>query len=221
MITVHHLENSRSQRVVWLLEELSLQYEVVQYERDPQSASAPESLKAIHPLGKSPILCDGDLVVAESGAIIEYLLDTYDPDFQLRPFAGQALLDYRYWLHFAEGSLMPLLVMKLVLMKVPENPMPFFIKPIAKMLMTKIQENFILPRLAPQLSYIEARLQQHKWLAGDAFSAADIQMSFPLIASKSRVDLSAYPYILNYIKALEAQPGFINAVKKVGAFKTL
>lgn len=221
MIKVHHLENSRSLRIVWLLEELNLDYQVIHYQRDAQTAAAPESLKAIHPLGKAPILTDGELVVAESGAIIEYLLDRYDEDCQLRPFTGQALLDYRYWLHAAEGSLMPLLVMKLVLMRVPKNPMPFFIKPIAKMLMAKIQAKFIMPRLTPQYDYIEAYLAQHKWLAGEAFSAADIQMSFPLIASQSRVDLTSYPNIIRYIKTLQEQPGYINAVAKVGAFQPL
>ncbi|GAB3486195.1 glutathione S-transferase family protein [Marinomonas epiphytica] len=220
MIKVHHLENSRSQRILWLLEELRLDYEVLSYQRG-ENASAPESLKAIHPLGKSPILTDGELVVAESGAIIEYLLDAYDEESRLRPFIGQDLLDYRYWLHFAEGSLMPLLVMKLVLAKVPDNPMPFFIKPVARTLMAKIQAKFIMPRLTPQLAFIEERLQQKQWFAGSAFSAADIQMSFPLLAARSRLDLSAYPSITSYLNKLEELPSFQLAIEKGGEFRTL
>ncbi len=214
MLTVHHLEKSRSQRVLWLLEELGVEYTIVEYKRDPVTFSGPASLKAIHPLGKSPVITDGDITIAETGAIIEYLLDQYDTENRLRPTSGQALLDYRYWLHFAEGSLMPLLVMKLVLMKVPENPMPFFIKPIAKMLMGKIQENFIAPRLEPQLSFIESTLSDRTWLAGDALSGADIQMSFPLIAASGRVDLTNYPNIGRYIKQIEQQTAYQKIVDK-------
>ena len=214
MLTVHHLEKSRSQRILWLLEELGVEYEIAEYKRDPITFSGPESLKAIHPLGKSPVITDGDLTIAETGAIIEYLLDQYDPENRLRPTSGQALLDYRYWLHFGEGSLMPLLVMKLVLMKVPENPMPFFIKPIAKKLMEKIQENFIAPRLEPQLSFIESTLSDRTWFAGDALSGADIQMSFPLIAASGRVDLSQYPNIGRYLKQIEQQAAYQKIVDK-------
>ncbi|MEO9274936.1 glutathione S-transferase [Marinomonas sp. 5E14-1] len=214
MIKVHHLERSRSQRVLWLLEELGVGYTIVEYKRDPITFSGPESLKAIHPLGKSPVITDGDITIAETGAIIEYLLDQYDTENRLRPTSGQALLDYRYWLHFAEGSLMPLLVMKLVLMKVPENPMPFFIKPIAKMLMGKIQENFIAPRLEPQLSFIEHTLSDRTWFVGDTLSGADIQMSFPLIVAGGRVDLTNYPNIGRYLKQIEQQSAYQKIVDR-------
>jgi glutathione S-transferase len=221
MITVHHLDNSRSQRILWLLEELGLDYEIVEYKRDPDSAAAPESLKKIHPLGKSPVITDGELTVAESGAIIEYLLDRYDTEKRLRPTDGQALLDYRYWLHFAEGSLMPLLVMKLVMMKVPKSPMPFFIKPIAKAITGKVQEKFILPRIKPQMLFIEKTLGEHTWFVGEELTAADIQMSFPLQASSTRMDLSEFPNIARFIKQVEAQPAYQKAVAKGGAFTTL
>ena len=208
MITVHNLEKSRSQRILWLLEELEVEYSVIEYKRDPFTSSGPESLKAIHPLGKSPVITDGDLTIAETGAIIEYLLDQYDTENRLRPTSGQALLDYRYWLHFGEGSLMPLLVMKLVLMKVPENPMPFFIKPIAKMLMGKIQDNFITPRLTPQLNFIEKTLGERTWFTGETISGADIQMCFPLQAASSRVGLSDYPNINRYLKQVSELPNY-------------
>lgn len=221
MITVHHLENSRSQRILWLLEELGLEYEIVEYKRDPETASGPESLKKVHPLGKSPVITDGDLTVAESGAIIEYLLDQYDTEKRLRPTDGKALLDYRYWLHFAEGSLMPLLVMKLVMMKVPKSPMPFFIKPIAKALTSKIQEKFIMPRINPQMQFIEKTLGEHTWFVGEELSAADIQMSFPLQASSTRMNLSEFPNIARFIKQVEAVPAYQQALAKGGAFTTL
>lgn len=221
MITLHHLNNSRSQRILWLLEELGLEYDIKEYQRDPITSAAPDALKAIHPLGKSPVITDGDLTVAESGAIIEYLLDNYDSQHRLRPSKGQDLLDYRYWLHFAEGSLMPLLVMKLVMMKMPTNPMPFFVKPIAKKLSEKVQEMFITPRLAPQMALIEITLADKTWLTGDELTAADIQMSFPLQASSNRMDLTAFPNIARYLKQIEAIPAYQKAVERGGVYNTL
>lgn len=221
MITLHHLNNSRSQRILWLLEELGLEYEIKEYTRDPITSSAPESLKAIHPLGKSPVITDGELTIAESGAIIEYLLDVYDSEKRLRPTAGQALLDYRYWLHFSEGSLMPLLVMKLVMMKMPKNPMPFFVKPIAKALSSKVQEMFITPRLAPQIELVEQTLANRTWLTGEELSAADIQMSFPLQAASTRMDLSSFPNIARYLKQIDALPAYQKAVERGGKLETL
>lgn len=221
MITVHHLENSRSQRILWLLEELQLDYDIVCYQRDPNTAAAPEALKKIHPLGKSPVITDEGKTIAESGAIIEYLLDQYDTQSRLRPTSGEALLDYRFWLHFAEGSLMPLLVMKLVMMKVPHNPMPFFAKPFAKGLSNKVQENFISPRLSTQLAFIETSLAQRPWFTGEHLSGADIQMSFPLMAASGRVNLATYPNIERFIKRVESQASYQAALTKGGTFKTL
>jgi len=221
MITVHHLESSRSQRILWMLEELGLEYKIIEYQRDPDTSAAPESLKDIHPLGKAPIITDGEVTVAESGAIIEYLLDQYDTEQHLKPSGGQALLDYRYWLHFAEGSLMPLLVMKLVMMKVAKSPMPFFVKPIAKALSNKIQQKFIAPRIKPQMAMIEETLASRTWFTGEHFTAADVQMSFPLQASSSRIDLSQYPNIGRYIRQVEAREGYQQAIKKGGPLSPL
>lgn len=221
MITVHHLENSRSQRILWLLEELGLEYNIIEYKRDPKTLSAPESLKQIHPLGKSPVIEDNETIVAESGAIIEYLLDQYDTESIFRPSSGRALQNYRYWLHFAEGSLMPLLVMKLVFKKISQNPMPFFVKPIAKSISDKVQINFIDPRLIPQLDLIDKALVSSMWLTGDELTGADIQMSFPLQAASTRTDMSRYTNISRFLDQVQARPGYQRALEKGGRFTTL
>ncbi|PXF29645.1 glutathione S-transferase [Pokkaliibacter plantistimulans] len=220
MIIVHHLENSRSLRILWLLEELGLDYDIRLYRRDPQTMAAPDSLKAIHPLGKAPIISDGELVIAESGAIIEYLLDRYD-DGRLRPGSGQPLLDYRYWLHFAEGSLMPLLVMKLIFTRMPENPMPFFVRPVARGMSSKVQEIFLTPRLLPQLALINDTLAQRPWFTGEQLSGADIQMSFPLQAASSRADLSDYPHIGRFLSRVSEQPAYQRALARGGKLTPL
>jgi glutathione S-transferase len=213
MIQVHHLESSRSYRIIWLLEELGLDYEVITYRRDP-SYAAPAALKQIHPLGKAPVLTDGNLTIAESGAIIEYLLDRYDSEHVWRPHGGQALLDYRYWLHFAEGSLMPLLVMRLVLGKVKERPMPFFARPIARKLISGIDQLFVQARLTPQLNLIESWLARHPWFAGETISGADIQMELALQLAARRTDLSGYPCIQAYLAKTAARPAHQLAQQK-------
>ncbi|WP_022982389.1 glutathione S-transferase, partial [Ideonella sp. B508-1] len=156
MITVHHLNNSRSQRILWLLEELGLPYEVRRYQRDPQTLLAPAALKAVHPLGKSPVITDGDITVAESGAIVEYLLETHGQG-RLRPPAGTPeARRFSYWLHFAEGSAMPPLLLKLVFQRIQTAPMPFFAKPIARGIAAKVLEGFVEPNLQAQLAYMKA-----------------------------------------------------------------
>lgn len=219
MITVHHLESSRSQRILWLLEELGLDYELKHYKRDPQTLLAPQALKEVHPLGKSPVLTDGDVTVAESGAIIEYLLETYGQG-QLKPVDEVNLRNYRYWLHYAEGSLMPLLVMKLVFSRIPQGPMPFFIRPIAKSIMAKVQEKFLEPQLSTHLRFVEDSLKGREWFAGK-FSAGDIQISFPLEAASARTDLASYPNIHAFIKRYQARPAYKQALEKGGKFEPL
>ncbi|MCH1926189.1 glutathione S-transferase [Shewanella sp. C32] len=206
MIKVHHLELSRSFRVIWLLEELGVEYEIITYRRDPKTYGAPAALKRVHPLGKSPVITDGEITVAESGAIIEYLLDKYDTEGQYRPTSGQALLDYRYWMHFAEGSMMPLLVLRLVLGKVKDRPMPFFVKPIARKLMDGIDQGFIMPRLQPQLELIDAWLKDHEWFAGDSISGADFQMELALRFAANRADVSGLEHITAYLEKVAARP---------------
>jgi glutathione S-transferase len=219
MITVHHLENSRSQRVLWLLEELGVPYEVKRYERDKATLLAPAALKKVHPLGKSPVITDGRVTVAESGAIIEYLLDEHG-DGRLRPAPGTTeRRRFTYWLHFAEGSAMPPLLMKLVFDKVRSAPMPFFIKPVARGIADKVMSSFVGPNIEQQLAFMEAELKTRPWFAGDAFSAADIQMSFPLEAAAARAGLDAgYPKLTAFLSRIHARPAYQRALEVGGPF---
>jgi glutathione S-transferase len=219
MITVHHLENSRSQRVLWLLEELGLPYEIEHYKRDPKTMLAPESLRQVHPLGKSPVLTDGEITVAESGAIIDYLIE-HHADGRLVPAAGSDdALRYRYWLHFAEGSAMPPLLFTLVCDKVKSSPMPFFVKPIARAIAGKVMDGFVTPNLVRQLDYMEAELKRHKWFAGNEFTAADVQMSFPLEAAAQRAGLDERrPKLMAFLKRIHARPGYQRALERGGPY---
>ena len=186
MITVHHLNNSRSQRVLWLLEELGVEYDVKRYERDPNTMLAPPALRAVHPLGKSPVISDGERTLAESGAIIEYLVERYG-NGRLLPAAGTPeRLRYTYWLHYAEGSAMPPLLIKLVFDRVETAPMPFFIRPVARAIAGRAKSTFIGPQIALHLDYMDGELGKSTWFAGNDFTAADIQMSFPLEAAPAR-----------------------------------
>jgi len=189
MITVHHLNNSRSQRILWLLEELGVPYEIRHYQRNSDTMRAPPELKSVHPLGKSPVVTDGDITVAETGAIIEYLLDTYG-EGRLRPAAGtEEWRRYNYWMHFAEGTLMPPLVMRLIFDRLAAAPMPWFARPIARGLVAKVRESYIDPANTSHFDYLEAELARSEWFAGAEFSAADVQMSFPLEAGSVRIGL--------------------------------
>ena len=219
MITVHHLENSRSQRVLWLLEELGLAYEVKRYARDPKTMLAPPELAAVHPLGKSPVITDGKVTVAESGAIVEYLLDTYGQG-RLRPPPGTAEgRQFTYWLHFAEGSAMPPLLMKLVFDKVRTAPVPFFIKPVVKAIADKVTKSFIAPNLQRQFDFMEAELAKRPWFAGAKFSAADIQMSFPIEAAAARAGLDASrPRLMDWLERIHARPAYRRALEVGGPY---
>lgn len=221
MITVHHLENSRSQRVLWLLEELGLQYRVKRYARDPKTRLAPDSLRKVHPLGKSPVITDGELAVAESGAIVEYLVESYGGASGLRPAAGTPeRLRYTYWLHYAEGSAMPPLLLGLVFRKMPESPMPFFVRPIVRGISAKAMSGFVEPQIERHLAFIEAELGRDEWFAGSDFSAADIQMSFPLEAAAGAGLLGErYPGIANFLARCAARPAYQRALKKGGPYE--
>ena len=221
MIVVHHLNNSRSQRILWLLEELGLPYEIKRYQRDAKTMLAPPELLKVHPLGKSPVITDGDVTVAESGAIIEYLLDTYGAASGLRPPAGTPeFRRYTYWLHFAEGSAMPPLVMKLVLLKVKTAPMPFFVKPIARAIADKVLASFVDPNLARQIAFMDDELRQGPWFVGAEFSAADVQMSFPVEAANQRAGLNraATPRLLDWLARVHARPAYQRALSRGGPY---
>ncbi|PKM04703.1 MAG: glutathione S-transferase [Gammaproteobacteria bacterium HGW-Gammaproteobacteria-6] len=219
MITVHHLNNSRSQRILWLLEELGLDYQVKRYERDPQTMLAPPELKAIHPLGKSPVITDGELVVAESGAIVEYLVETYGHG-RLAPAAGTPeRLKYRYWLHYSEGSAMLPLLMKLVFNRVETAPMPFFAKPFARGIAKQVKSNFIEPQIKQHLDYMEQELAATGWFAGDEISAADIQLSFPLEAAAARGGLDdKWPNLMSFLVRIHAREGYKRALERGGEY---
>jgi glutathione S-transferase len=219
VITVHHLNNSRSQRILWLLEELGLPYEIKRYARDPATLLAPPELRAVHPLGKSPVITDGAETVAESGAIIEYVLERYG-EGRLVPAPGTPeRLRYRYWLHFAEGSAMPPLLMKLVFDKVETAPLPFFVKPIARAISKNVKSVLITPNLERHLTYMEAALTASEWFAGGQFTAADIQMSFPVEASRGRGGLDASrPRLMRFLERIHGRPAYQRALEKGGPF---
>jgi glutathione S-transferase len=223
MITVHHLENSRSQRVLWLLEELGLAYEVKPYKRDPKTMLAPPELRQVHPLGKSPVVSEGAVTVAESGAIVEYLLDTHGRG-RLRPPPGTP--EQRrctYFLHFAEGSLMPPLLMKLVFDKVREAKVPFFVKPVVKGIADQVNKAFITPNLTRLMAFLEAELGSREWFAGSAFSAADIQMSYPVEAADARGVFTAasHPKLAAWLQRIHARPAFARALAAGGPYSPI
>jgi len=222
MLFVHHLDNSRSQRVLWLLEELAVPYEIVRYRRDPQTMLAPPALRAVHPLGKAPIVTDGDLTLVESGAIVEYLIERYG-DGRFAPAAGSPQrLRYRQWLHYAEGSLMPPLLLKLVFHRVETAKMPFFVKPIAKGIAHKVRHDFIDPQLRLHLDYLESELARSEWFAGEAFSGADIQMSFPLEAAAAGGALGTNrPRLAAWLERIHARPAYLRALERGGPYVLL
>jgi len=220
MITVHHLNNSRSQRILWLLEELELPYEIKRYQRDPKTLLAPPELRAIHPLGKSPVISDGELTLAESGAIIEYLADRYGQGRLLPAPGTPERVRSSYWLHYAEGSAMPPLLLKLVFSRLPKSPAPFFVKPVLRGIAGKVQRVFIDPQLKTHLDYLEGELARTPWFGGEQFGAADIQMSFPLEAASSRAGLSAaaYPQLWDFLGRIHARPAYRRALERGGPY---
>ena len=222
MIIVHHLNNSRSQRVLWLLEELGIEYDIKRYQRDPKTMLAPPELRQVHPLGKSPVITDGGLTLAESGAIIEYLVERYG-NGRLVPAAGTpAKLRYNYWLHYAEGSIQPMLLMKLIFDRIEKAPMPFFARPIAKAISKNTKSSFIDPNIKRHLDYMEAELGKTPWFAGEAFTAADIQMSFPLEAAVARGGLdSRWPNLIAFLGRIHARPAYKRAIERGGEYRLL
>ncbi len=210
MLTLHHLEQSRSFRILWALEELEQDYQIQYYKRLPTYAAPPE-LKQIHPLGKAPILQDDDRAIAESAVILEYLQSKYDLQNQFKPQNDEDAFQYLYWMHYAEGSLMPLLVFQLVMNNVGKN-VPFIIRPIANKITDGITAGFIRPRLKDHIAFLEDYLSQHDYFAGD-FSFADIQMSFPLEAILTRTT-GQYPNIQAFLTRIQSRPAFQRAKQK-------
>ena len=222
MITIHHLENSRSQRILWLLEELGVEYEIKHYERDKKTSLAPLDLLKIHPLGKAPIITDGEFSVAESGAIIEYLVNTYD-DGRLRPPEGTPeRLDYTYWIHYAEGTFMPLMIVSLIMSRIESAKMPFFVKPVAKGIVEKVRHGYLGPNVKRNLEYMNLVLGRSTWFCGDELTAADIQMSFALEAAEVRTNLkSDYPNLNTFLERMKARPAYQAALEKGGPYELM
>ncbi|GHD10813.1 glutathione S-transferase family protein [Tianweitania populi] len=203
MITVHHLNNSRSQRVIWMLEELELPYEIKRYERLP-TLMAPPELRQVHPLGKSPVIEDEGRVIAESGAIVEYLVEKAGGRLGA-PDDVEGALRYRHFLHYAEGSLMPPLLLKLVLSKVP--------------IMGRFAMKRIQPMIDVHLDYVESALKQRQWFAGDDMTAADIMMSFPLEAARARAGLDRdRPKTISWLTKIQSRPAYKRALQKGGPY---
>jgi len=223
MITVHHLNNSRSQRLLWLLEELGLEYEIKRYQRDPKTMLAPPELRKVHPLGKSPVMEEDGIKVAESGAITEFVLDRHDPKGTLRPAPGTPeRVRFTYWLHYAEGSAMTPLLLALIFGRMPKQPMPFFVKPVAKGIADKVLGTFVNPQLKNHLEFMEGELAKNTWFAGEHFSAADIQMSFVGEAFAARGGLDAdKPRMWEWLKRIHARPAYQRAVERGGPYELL
>lgn len=221
MLTLHHLNDSRSQRVLWLIEELGLPCEVVRWQRDDKTLRAPEGLRAVHPLGKAPVLFDGDRVFVESGAIVEHLMDRPEAA-SMRPAADSLALDRtRQWMHFAEGSAMTPLLLKLLAQKIPQSPMPGLARPIARQIAEGIDKTMVEPDLGPMLAWVEGELAANgPWFAGADFGAADVMMSFPLQAARAYDVLSpaAHPTLLRWVDAIEARPAWRRAIERGGPF---
>lgn len=217
MITVHHLNNSRSQRVLWLLEELGLPYELKTYMRDPATLLAPPELKAVHPLGKSPVLTDGNAVIAETGAIFEYLLAKAGHHDLCAAAGSDQWLRLRYWMHYAEGSAMPPLLLKLVFMRLPRQ-VPWFMRGLAQKLATGALAGFVEPQLKLHQDYWEKELAATGWFAGSEFSAADIMMSFPVEVAASRGSARTRPVLTNFLKAIHARPAYQRALETGGQY---
>ncbi|MEH2082969.1 MAG: glutathione S-transferase [Nostoc sp.] len=206
MIIVHHLNNSRSQRVLWLLEELGIEYEIKFYERDPKTMMAPESLRQVHPLGKSPVITDADLTIAESGAIIEYFVERYG-NGRLVPASGTPeYLRYKYWLHYAEGSAMPPLVMRVVLNNFGAGD-------------SSVVSGFVAPQIKLHFDYIEGELHKNTWFAGNEFTVADIQMSFPLeIAATFPQEVENRPKLKEFVERIHQRPTYELALERGGKY---
>jgi len=217
-LTLYWLENSRAQRILWLLEELQLQYEIKRFKRNPQTSFAPPELKEIHPLGKSPILTDGDKVLAESGFITQYLVDKYGP--QLKPKNEEELLRYNYFLHYTEGGIMQPLLTGHIFAKVQSSPMPFFIRPIVNHIVSRVHASYLDPNYKTHLGFLEQELSGRPWLAGEEFSGADVMISFPLETAALRAGLTeeAYPHLWKYLEKLHERPAYQRALEKGGRY---
>jgi len=215
-ITLYWLNESRADRILFLLEELELPYAIEKVERRSDKL-APTELKKIHPLGKSPVIKDGNKVVAESGFIIDYLIDKYGQNKHLKPVNEDDLFHYKYFLHYIEGTLMPILVMKYVFLNIQKQA-PWIVKPIVNSICNKIDGFYLGPNIKTHIGFLEGELAQRKWLAGEQFSGADIQASFALemLFQRSNYQPKDMPNLTRYINAMRERPAYKRALEKVG-----
>jgi len=222
LITVHHLNNSRSQRILWLLEELGLDYEIKRYQRNPQTMLAPPELRAVHPLGKSPVITEksasGDLTLAESGAIVEHLADRYGAGKLAPAFGSPERVRYLYWLHFAEGTAQPPSLLKLLFDRIKSRS-PLLVRPIARAIADRALGSYVLPNIQRNLDFMESELGKNEWFAGAQFSAADIQMSFPVEAYRARGGLDEkHPRLMKFLEKVHSRPAYRRAVERGGEY---
>jgi len=219
MVVVHHLENSQSIRVLWLLEELGVDYQIKHYKRNVKTSLAPANFKSLHIIGTSPCITDGELVLPETNAILDHIMDKY-VDNQLRPTAESAQrVRYLYWFHAAQGSFMPLLLDALIFKRMVSKS-PFFLKPIMKFVVGKVEQAYLKPRLTNMLSHIESELSKSTWFSGNQFTAADIVMGYCMDVAAVRVGMDdKYPYAQSFLKRMRERPAFKQAMKKNGDFK--
>lgn len=217
MITVHHLNNSRSQRVLWLLEELGVPYEVKRYERNKQTMLAPPELKAIHPLGKSPVVTEDGKTIAETGAIVEYILERHGQGRLIPAPGSDERLRYTYWLHYAEGSAMTPLLLKLIFSRMAMSA-PGLMRGLVKNIAAKAQERVSDPQIRMHIDYWESELSKTEWFAGKEFTAADIMMSFPLEAAAVRANARSKPRVKAFLDRIHARPAYQAALKSGGPY---
>ena len=217
MLIVHHLNNSRSQRVLWLLEELALPYEIKRYQRDPRTMRAPPELRAVHPLGKSPVVTDDGLTIAETGAIVEYIVDLAGG--RLRPAAGTPeKLRWTFWLHYAEGSLMTPLLLKLMFDLMPKRA-PMILRGLVRSIAGRAKTDFVMPELGRHFDFLEGELSKSEWFAGGEFTAADVMMSFPLEAGADRAGaFEGRPLLKAFVARIHARPAYKAALAKGGPY---
>jgi glutathione S-transferase len=217
MIIVHHLNNSRSQRVLWLLEELGAPYEVRRYQRDAKTMLAPPELKTIHPLGKSPVISEDGRTIAETGAIIDYVMDRYGKGRLAPPAGSDEKLRYTYWMHYAEGSAMTPLLLKLVFTRVPLST-PLLIRGVANAISASVMKRMIDPQIKMHATYWNEELSRSDWFAGADFSAADIMMSFPLEAAAARANAGEYPRVKAFLERIHSRPAYRRALEVGGPY---
>ena len=218
MLVVHHLNNSRSQRVLWLLEELEIPYEIKHYQRDLKTMLAPPELRAIHPLGKSPVITVDSGVLAETGAIIDYIVARYGNGRLIPPPGTPERLKWTYWLHYAEGSVMSPLLLMLVFQALPARS-PALLRGIVRGISQAAQSGFIEPQVKSHFDYLEAELGKTTWFAGNEFTAADIMMSFPIEAAADRAKATTgRPNLKAWLDRIHARPAYQRALERGGPY---